>query len=431
MSALCLIPHSIHQGHLVLHYLSRGDATWVRFLLDEYLRFSGRPRRELVQRLREPLPAHIPKKQSRVVIKLLDRIFYFRPEVPIAPQKIRAVVFKTAAKHRQGFQRNEILKKVSETLNMPAEKIADILYADIPEEQKLVSPKSLPSPAELVGQANLFMAQNVFRRSCNLIVEVSSSVRPVVRTARLLGLLCHVERLEEENSTDHTFNPDLKTSALHHGLSVVQLNISGPISLFHNTLKYGEALARLLPVVVRVPRWNINAECSIKNRRLLFTVSDRDHLLPNNLEPKEKLFDSNVEERFYRDFIQTAPEWEILREPEPLCCEGAMIFPDFAISHRNSPEKRVFVEIIGFWTPEYLEKKMAFIQKTLDQKMILCVKKSLACGEKNLPSTSEIIRYGTRVPAKKVLESARKLISSPLYQSHNHTKSLHTMLNHP
>jgi predicted nuclease of restriction endonuclease-like RecB superfamily len=56
---------------------------------------------------------------------------------------------------------------------------------------------------------------------------------------------------------------------------------------------------------------------------------------------------------------RAAPARTIIREPEPIAVGGHLIFPDFAIHSRSDPARRWLLEIVGFWTPEYLAQAPA------------------------------------------------------------------------
>lgn len=56
---------------------------------------------------------------------------------------------------------------------------------------------------------------------------------------------------------------------------------------------------------------------------------------------------------------ERADKWELVLEPAAVEAEGSLIFPDFALVHRHDPERRWLLEIAGFWTPGYLETKLA------------------------------------------------------------------------
>jgi len=61
-----------------------------------------------------------------------------------------------------------------------------------------------------------------------------------------------------------------------------------------------------------------------------------------------------VEEEFYNE-VRKITSWEVRREPEPLVVNGKVFLPDFSFKKAN---KVVYFEIIGFWTEEYLRKKV-------------------------------------------------------------------------
>jgi predicted nuclease of restriction endonuclease-like RecB superfamily len=65
------------------------------------------------------------------------------------------------------------------------------------------------------------------------------------------------------------------------------------------------------------------------------------------------VYDSNVEEEFAKYLARYVPTWKVQREQ--VFFEGNRIFiPDFVLEYRD---KQVIVEIIGFWTEKYCEKK--------------------------------------------------------------------------
>ncbi|MCX6023134.1 MAG: DUF790 family protein [Chloroflexi bacterium] len=70
-------------------------------------------------------------------------------------------------------------------------------------------------------------------------------------------------------------------------------------------------------------------------------------------------YDSAVEETLARDLVQLGPSrrgWEVVREPAPLVVGETVIMPDF-MCRRGSLE--VYLEVVGFWTEDYRERKLA------------------------------------------------------------------------
>jgi len=77
------------------------------------------------------------------------------------------------------------------------------------------------------------------------------------------------------------------------------------------------------------------------------------------------LFDSGVEQNFSEAFSALAESkgvdgWQMEREPEPLLVESGIMIPDFAFTRGR---RRIYVEILGFWTPSYRERKVQKLQQ--------------------------------------------------------------------
>ena len=54
------------------------------------------------------------------------------------------------------------------------------------------------------------------------------------------------------------------------------------------------------------------------------------------------------------------------------------MLPDFAIEHPDG--RRVVFEIVGFWTPEYLDEKLRKIREADRDNLIIAVSKRLDCS---------------------------------------------------
>jgi hypothetical protein len=85
-------------------------------------------------------------------------------------------------------------------------------------------------------------------------------------------------------------------------------------------------------------------------------------LSSNNASP---LFDSSIEALFAEAFTALANSqgvdgWRLEREPEPLLLDQSIFIPDFALTRA---QHRIYVEILGFWTPAYRERKIQKLQQ--------------------------------------------------------------------
>ncbi len=67
--------------------------------------------------------------------------------------------------------------------------------------------------------------------------------------------------------------------------------------------------------------------------------------------------------------------WTLKREPEPVSAGNQVIIPDFSLERAGL---KIYLEIVGFWTEEYLLRKAEKL-KQVEVKMILLVNDALAC----------------------------------------------------
>jgi predicted nuclease of restriction endonuclease-like RecB superfamily len=156
-----------------------------------------------------------------------------------------------------------------------------------------------------------------------------------------------------------------------------------------------------VPLVARSPRFLITALCRIRGELIPFQIGSGDPLLPA-AEPRR--YDSKLEERFARDFGRLALDWEALREPEAVPARGTLIFPDFLLRHRLEPSRRWLVEILGFWTRDYVTHKLDRLRDAGIPNLILCIDEERRCSESDLPRHARVIRFRKRVDVAGVLE---------------------------
>ncbi|HEY7697810.1 MAG TPA: DUF790 family protein, partial [Vicinamibacteria bacterium] len=240
-------------------------------------------------------------------------------------------------------------------------------------------PARPPSPSELALRVNTRFAQAVLRGASEVEVEANENLRRLVRHARLRGLLATV-----------VGNDPRRT----------RLSIGGPFALFRHTLLYGRALSELIPLLARAPRFSLSARCLVHGEMLPFVVESGDPLYPSeNL----RSYDSRLEETFARDMARLAPDWEVLREPTAVPALGTLLFPDFLLSHRLDPERRFFVEIVGFWTPSYLKRKLETLRAARIENLILCLDDARRCSKEDLPPDARVVRFRKKVDASKLL----------------------------
>jgi hypothetical protein len=177
-------------------------------------------------------------------------------------------------------------------------------------------------------------------------------------------------------------------------------SIEGPLSLFKLTDRYGTSLAKLLPSIIfssnmkeegcssnsgsdgsgnggewRLDAWIVRKtmdgrkmyEFKISKNEIPELLTDPFLYFPpststvgkeaaRSLPYSYNYFDSAVEEKFANRFEQAETGWRLIREPDPLVLsDGRAFIPDFLF---EKFEEKVYLEIVGFWTKDYLEKKL-------------------------------------------------------------------------
>jgi predicted nuclease of restriction endonuclease-like RecB superfamily len=367
-------------GTIVPRYLTAQDYTWLDCLLAEYARFVGRRRVELDHHLQAPLLSPAPPHKLRLARRVLDREYSDRTEAAVPPRRVRQSLFLARA---QEATRPEAIARAARELGLSAASLDDLLFADLPGQRRLVALEVPLSAAELALRINHAMVSALLKRAILVTVLVEGEARALVRAIKLRGLLC-------------TARPDAEGKR-------ILLDISGPLSLFRRTLVYGRALASLLPRVAQCPRFEITALCSSSDAEDLRTLRIRsgDPVIPDEALAK---YDSKVEERFALEFSRLTDDWDLIREPEAVPIAGRFFFPDFLIRHRRIAGQQALLEIVGFWTPEYLSEKLGRLRQARLPNVILCVDEQRNCSEADLPPGARVIRYRRRVPARLVLE---------------------------
>jgi hypothetical protein len=366
-------------------YLTEADHPWLRILIEEYQRFDGRKVDQLRERLREPLPCYVPEGKAKLAVHVLDRMCGSgRPASAVAPRLARKTLFTEAQRSRRrgaAWDRGRPLASAASKLGISPARLLESLFADLPAERRVVLSTLVPGPPDLALRANLALAQGFLQRSSRVTLEVEGNARAVVRQVLLRRLLCVVHP--------------------RHRPQTATLEISGPYSLFKRTILYGRALASLVPVLHTCDRFCLTAEAALRGRDLIVTLQSGDPIFPGIPTPSR--YDSQLEERFARQFRQVAPDWDLIREPEPLRAGNHLIFPDFAIYHRRDRARCVLLEIVGFWTPRYLRSKLESLRDARAPSLILCIDESLNCADDALPESAHIIRYKRRIDPAAVL----------------------------
>jgi predicted nuclease of restriction endonuclease-like RecB superfamily len=380
------LPLRLVDGGAFFDFLGPQDEPWLRVLLAELARFEGRRRRELAERLAEPLPCEAPYFKRRAATRVLLRLWRRERVTAVPPTEARARLFGAAG--AEDAPRDAHVARVAASFGVEPRALVESLFADLPGERVVRAPEAPPTAGELVLRTNLAIVQGALQRASTIDLSIEGGARPVVRLAKLRGLLCVV-----------LAPPDGGPA---------RLELSGPFSLFRHTLLYGRSLASLVPHLAWCARFSLRAKASLRGRRVDVTVESGAPIFP---AAAPAAFDSKLEERFARDLTRLAPDWDLVREPEAVRAGATLVFPDFLLRHRLFPERRALVELAGFWTPEYLSAKLARLAEAAPDlpPLVLCVDEERACALGALPASLSVVPFRRRVDAAAVLRRVESL----------------------
>ncbi|MDQ3836234.1 MAG: DUF790 family protein, partial [Thermoproteota archaeon] len=310
------------------------------------------------------------------------------------------------------------------------------------------------------GWYNLSLMQTLLFNCTKLDFYISGGLnwKRVLRTVKRLGLMYYLQQPQEKQDDR------------------IICSLEGPLSLFKLTHRYGTLLAKLLPAIIfssdkkretvygNVGEWHLDAwivRKTMDGRKIYeFKISNKEipDLLTDPYTPfhagsslgkqevasssahynDHNIFDSAVEEKFARRFEQAETGWKLIREPDPLVLSnGGAFIPDFMFEKYN---KKIYLEIVGFWTKEYLERKLQklidiFISSNRGQKMsssnnnqsmdllFIAVNEDFDCSKSSFTSVvpkEQLIFYkNDAVPIKPILDYLKSVDSEMIERKVN------------
>ena len=219
-------------------------------------------------------------------------------------------------------------------------------------------------------------------RAERMIVTATDDLKTILRYAKLARLLHEIVRL---------------------GPSTYRITFSGPVSVLHQTRRYGVNFAKFLPALLACKGWQMTATLKTPwNTTARLNLTDSDGFTSHLPSPDE--FDSSLEESFAEKFGPERAGWRLMRESEILHDHQETFVPDFTFRHKDGAQ--VLLEIVGFWTPEYLAHKRQRLQKFRHHHILIAVpEKSLREGA---PIGPNVLVYKTALKLKPLLEMLEK-----------------------
>jgi predicted nuclease of restriction endonuclease-like RecB superfamily len=388
-------------------------------IFEEHL---GEPKGELEETIDQLTIADTDYKIVQGLAKLLKDECEFETIAQVEPREIRQRLFEKANESYpivrqptlgEDTQKLEVYSSVADQLGITLEECYRGMYADLEENKRLVqfghrvsdgyegtdgsstttrlTGDSEESYAEdtitvdwLLTRYNLALAQAVLYDATEMRIRVWDSFSTVFSYVKLFGLMHRIYPID--NNGNRVASTDVAD-----GYEAI---LDGAASLFSKSRKYGIRMANFLPALPLCDRWEMEAdilddESGSSRPTLSFELDQTDNLSSHYSAQGD--FDSDVERTLAQKWERSNTDWELMREDDVLDLCAEIMLPDFAIEHPDG--RRVVFEIVGFWTPEYLDEKLAKIREAERDNLIIAVSERLDCSSEDFAGMDDRVLW--------------------------------------
>jgi predicted nuclease of restriction endonuclease-like RecB superfamily len=383
---------------LSVSWLDPKDPHWQRTAADLLRLFAaqvGRARGGWDAALDAYIGGRVDYTVIRGLAKVLEDAAEFRQaETAVIPADLRRHLFTHGAAFLtpdlfHPHTRADVLAGAAAELGITPEMIEAALFADRPAEQRLISLGAAWTPDSLIARYNLELARGVLYWAEGMQVEIHDSYKDFWKFVKLFKLMFWGAPLPGG------------------GYSVA---LDGPISPFvAATTRYGRQFAAFLPALLLCERWQMSATVQPPGmtRKRTYRLDTKSALRTHFKRSGE--FDSRLEADFAADFAErfggTRGKWLLSREDEVLLLGDTVMIPDFSVTHKKSGV-RVLIELVGFWTPEYLRRKVEKVRAAGRRDLLLLVYEGINLSPDRLADVPGEVLYFKNKPVLKDVMAA-------------------------
>ena len=366
-------------------------------LIDCFLAARGGTQGELDSQLQELEGDSPDYRFKRGLAHLLKSACEFEVVSPLEPQLLRERVFSLSALSVPSSPQScQTLDTLALQLSQELERevlpvhIREGLYADLAENKVLMEFEE-PTPEQLLHKYNLSQVQGVFYRASQLVLNAHRNVpgeyKLLFRYLKLFQLMAYIE-----GDADHGFT----------------ITIDGATSLFKPSTRYGLAIAKMIPALLHVTKWSLSATLQTRDfytnnwKTGKFSLDANCGLVSHY--PPGKPYDSMLEEAFASRWESLKSEWVLEREVDLIPIPGSVMIPDFRLVHPDG--RSLLLEIVGYWRPEYLQKKFSQVRRAERDDLILAISERLNLEKAGVNLTdvpAKIIWFKDKLLPKAVL----------------------------
>lgn len=334
----------------------------------------------------------------RGLAKVLSDSATFEPlDMPIAPSVLRHRLFSIGPVFHQPDlfhvqTRNDILIELAAELQLDVQTIETLLYADRPAEYLLREIGVEWTPETLIARYNLELARAALYWSDGMQVEIFDNFKSFWKYLKLFKLMFWASPVE----------------------GGYRIELDGPISPFvQSTTRYGRQFAVFLPALFLGDQWKMHATTQPPqfDEKMVYRL---DHTTPLQSHFKQTaLYDSQMEADFAAEFEakfgSERDKWQLTREDEVFLLGDTVMIPDFALTHQKDG-RRAFIEIVGFWHPEYLRRKLEKVRAAGRRNLLLLVYESVNLTERALADIpAEVLYFKSKPVLKDVMAAVERI----------------------
>ncbi|HEY9403845.1 MAG TPA: DUF790 family protein [Pyrinomonadaceae bacterium] len=325
-------------------YIRAEDEGWLETasaLIELFREHQGCTRAELDGALEDYVGTGTDYKILRGLIKLLMDRAEFAAGVEVVPADLRRAVFlKARGVHPVTDEgaRGEVIEGAGVELGCAPELVRANLYADLPKNQRLVEFEETDARS-LVDLYNVAQAQALLYRS----VRMRLSVRPQTAEGyrELFGAIKAYRLIHTIKGTP---------------AEGYEIELDGPVSMFHRSQKYGVQMAVFLPALLLCQGWRMRAEIAQRAHGTAFFEMDSERHALRSHYLTVTPYENPVREKLAAAWARFESEWTLSESGEIISLGAGAFIPDFVLRHPTG--RQVYLEILGFWTPPHLKERL-------------------------------------------------------------------------
>lgn len=387
-------------GRLVIDWLNLTEPRWQR-TADDLITLLQQHTGGTQAAWEQAVETYCGDRTDYIVIRGLAKVLsdgatFTAIESPVDPAEIRQRLFAQGPVFDTPdlfypHTRADVLSTVATEFGISSEQIERLLYADRPGEYRLSDPGPAWTSDDLIARYNLELARAALYWCDRMQITIHDTFKDFWRYLKLFKLMFEAQPIDG-------------------GYMVV---LDGPISPFvQSTTRYGRQFAVFLPALFLCERWQMQATVQPSGFENQMTYTLDPSPLRSHFR-RAGAFDSRLEADFAAEFQakfgDARGKWMLTREDEVLLLGDTVMIPDFALTHKQD-DRRALIEIMGFWHPEYLRRKLEKVRAANRRNLLLLVNEGVNLTADRLHDVpAEVLYFKSKPVLKDVLAAVERI----------------------